>query len=164
MRSARIAVLAAGAGLALFALAGCGSDKTHGSEGTLKLTEPGGKTGSFGVIGHPTRGKLSPGDGFAFSTPLQDSSKKTVGELNAVCIGTQPSNPEALKGTCSATATVPGGDLALNAGGTVGNGVSGSIVGGTGKYAGATGTFSSKPTGGGGENSPNTDTFSYTLP
>jgi hypothetical protein len=58
--------------------------------------------------------------------------------------------------------TVPGGDLALNAGGNVGNGASGSIVGGDGKYAGATGTFTSKPTGG--ENSPSNDTFSYTLP
>lgn len=161
MRSARIAVLAAGAALAVFALGGCGSDNTHGSEGTLKLTEPSGKTGSFGVIGNPTRGKLSPGNGFAFSSPLQDSSKKTVGEINVVCIATQPSKPEAMKGTCSATATVPGGDLALNAGGVVGNGASGSIIGGSGKYAGATGTFSSKPTGNGDSSN---DTFSYTLP
>jgi hypothetical protein len=158
----RKAMMAGAAVVLLAALAGC-SDNTHGEESTLKLTEPGGNSGSFGVIGHPTRGKLGPGSGFAFSTPLQDSSKKTVGELDAVCIATQPSPPEALKGTCSGTATVPGGDLALNAGGTIGNGVSGSIVGGSGKYAGATGTFTSKPTGGG-ENSPSADTFEIILP
>jgi hypothetical protein len=163
MRNARVTVLAVGVGLTLFALAGCGSDSTHGSEGTLRLTEPGGESGSFGAIGHPTRGKLSPGNGFAFSTPLQDSAKKTVGEVNAICIATQPSSPDAIKGTCSGTATVPGGSFALNVGGkSIGNSVSGAIVGGTGKYAGATGTFSSKPTGG--ENGSNSDTFSYTLP
>lgn len=161
MKYVRRAVLAVGVVGLVAGLAGC-SDSTHGSSGTLKLTEPGGKTGSFGVIGQPSRGKLKPGTGFAFNTPLRDSSKKTVGELSAVCIATQPSNPQgALKGTCTATAKVPGGDLALNAGGTVSGTVSGSIVGGTGKYTGATGTFESKPAGGNGENN---DTFEYTLP
>jgi hypothetical protein len=156
----RNVVWALSALVAMLALAGC-SDKTHGSQQTLNLTEPGGNAGTFSPIGHVTRNSAPPGSGFAFSTPLQDSSKKTVGELNAVCIGTQPSKPQALKGTCTGTATVPGGQLALNVGGTIGNGVSGSIVGGTGSYAGATGTFDSKSTGGGG---PMNDTFNITLP
>jgi hypothetical protein len=163
MKRLRTAVLALGVVVAVVALAGC-SDKTHGSEGTLKLTEPGGETGqSFGVIGQPKGRKLVPGTGFAFSSVLQNSAKKTVGELNAFCLATQPSPGEAINGTCSGTATVPGGGFALNVGGkSIGNSVSGAIVGGTGKYAGATGTFSSKSSGG--ENSPSTVTFDYTLP
>jgi hypothetical protein len=43
-----------------------------------------------------------------------------------------------------------------------GEDVSGAIVGGTGKYNGAVGSFSSK--GGGGENAPKTLTFNYILP
>ena len=160
VRRGRNVVLALSALSAMLAFTGC-SDKTHGSQQTLNLTEPGGNAGTFAPIGHVTRKSSPPGSGFAFSTPLQDSSKKTVGELNAVCIGTQPSKPQALKGTCTGTATVPGGQLALNVGGTIGNGVSGSIVGGTGSYAGATGTFDSKSTGGGG---PMNDTFNITLP
>ena len=161
MWSTRNALLAVSALVALL-LAGC-SDNTHGSQSTLKLTEPGGNTGTFGPIGKVTPKKAPAGSGFAFSSPLQDSSKKNVGELNAFCIGTQPSNPQELTGTCSGTATVQGGSLALNVGGKIGNGVSGSIIGGTGKYAGATGTFSSTPTGKGG-NGPMADTFNITLP
>jgi hypothetical protein len=156
MWSARNATLAVSAAAVLL-LAGC-SDKTHGSQSTLKLTEPGGNTGTFAPIGNVTRNKVPAGSGFAFSSPLQDSSKKKVGELNAVCIATQPSSGQALKGTCSGTAQVPGGSLALNVGGKIGNGVSGAIVGGTGKYAGATGTFTSV-----GQNAQ-TDTYNITLP
>jgi hypothetical protein len=161
MLSTRNAFLAVAA-LAALLLAGC-SDNTHGSQSTLKLTEPGGNTGTFGPIGKVTPKKAPTGSGFAFSSPLQDSSKKNVGELNAFCIGTKPSNPQVLTGTCSGTATVQGGTLALNVGGKIGNGVSGSITGGTGKYAGATGTFNSAPTGKGG-NAPMADTYNITLP
>lgn len=164
MRSIRTAVLALGVVAALVALAGCGSSKTHGAEGTLKLIEPGGNTGSFGVIGKVTGKSIPPGDGLAFSSPLQNSEKKTVGEINAFCIATQPSG-ENLNGTCSATATVPGGTFALNLGGKwIGNGGhTGAIVGGTGKYNGALGTFSSVKNGGG-EHPSETLTFSYILP
>jgi hypothetical protein len=165
MKRVRIAVLALGAVVALVALAGCGSSKSHGEEGTLKLTEPGGEAGkSFGVIGKASEKSVSPGNGFAFSTPLQNSAKKTEGEINAVCIATQPSPGNALSGTCTGTATVPGGTFALNAGGkeAAGEDVSGAIVGGTGKYNGAVGNFSS--TGGGGESAPKTLTFNYILP
>ena len=165
MRGTRTAVLALGVLTALVALAGCGSSSTHGEEGTLTLTEPGSETaGSFGVIGKATEKGVEPGNGFAFSTPLENSAGKAVGELNAACIATQPSPGEGLNGTCSGTATVPGGSFALNVGGKeIGNSVTGAIVGGTGKYAGAVGTFSSKATEAG-KNSPEELTFDYTLP
>jgi hypothetical protein len=87
-----------------------------------------------------------------------------VGELNAVCIATQHSPSEGINGTCSGTATVTGGSFALNVGGKeIGGEVSGAIVGGTGKYEGAYGTFKSVEHGRG-ENAPSTLTFEYTLP
>jgi hypothetical protein len=162
-------VLSVFAALAIgLAAAGCGSDETHGSEGTVTLTEPaetGGK--SFGLIGTPSHSRtLPPGHGFAFSAPLQDSGGKTVGEINAFCIATQASPGEALSGTCSGTAAVPGGGFALNVGGKeIGGSVAGAIVGGTGKYVGALGTFTSKEESAGkGEEGPSTLTFRYTLP
>jgi hypothetical protein len=156
-RNAALTIAAIGAAIAL---AGC-TDKTHGSEQTLKFIQPRGHTRNFGIIGTPSQRGLSPGTGFAFSAPLQNSAGKVVGGVNAFCIATQPS-PSAVKGTCSGTAAVPGGTLALSVGGSLGNNVSGAIVGGTGKYAGATGTFSSVHTGG--KNGPRDDTAHITLP
>lgn len=147
------------------AIAGCGSSKTHGEEGTLVLTQPGGNSGTFTPIGKFNGKSFSPGTGAAISNPYQNAAKKTVGELNAICLDTQKaSGEEGLSGTCTATVTVPGGTFALNVGGKgilTGAGVSGAITGGTGKYNGALGNFSSKPTG---ENGPSTVTFNYILP
>jgi hypothetical protein len=145
------------------AVAGC-SDSTHGDKQTLKLTEPGGQ-GSGGAIGKATDKSSPPGSGFAFSTPFQDASGKSVGQIDAMCVATQPST-DSINGQCTGTATVPGGTLALNVGGkNIGSNITGSIVGGTGKYAGATGTFTSVDAGGGGKGDPSsTDTFEITLP
>jgi hypothetical protein len=164
MKNVRIAILALGAVAALVALAGCGSSKTHGAEGTVKLINPGGNTGTFGAIGKATGKDVPPGGGIAFSRPLQNSEKKTEGELNVACIATQASR-EGVGGTCTATATVPGGTFALNVGGKeiLGGNVSGAIVGGTGKYNGAVGNFSGKSNSGS-ENGPTTLTFNYILP
>jgi len=136
-------------------LAGC-TDETTGSKQTLNFTEVD-KGSNFSPIGTASERSTPPGSGFALSIPLQDSSKKTVGSLNATCIATQPG--KRLNGTCSGTADVPDGQLALNVGGEIGEDVSGAIVGGTGKYAGATGTFTSKSSGEGSK-----DTFNVTLP
>jgi hypothetical protein len=60
----------------------------------------------------------------------------------------------------------PGGTFALSAGGKEvlgAAGVTGAIVGGTGRYNGAVGTFTSKPTGSG-ENGPSEFTLNYILP
>jgi len=81
------------------AVAGC-SDNTHGDQQTLKLTQPG-SAGSGGAIGNATGRSTPPGSGFAFSSPYQDTSGNDVGELDAICIATQPS-----PGTAS-TATAP---------------------------------------------------------
>jgi hypothetical protein len=156
-----LAILAIGV-----AIAGCGSDETHGTEGSLTLSEPAESGGKhFGLIGKVTSRTLKAGNGFAFSAPLQESGGKTVGEINAFCIATQPSPGEAINGTCSGTAAVPGGGFALNVGGKeIGGTVSGAIIGGTGKYSGALGTFTSKEESTGKGEGPSTLTFHYTLP
>ena len=156
MIKVRSGAMAMSAIAAAMVLAGC-TDETTGDEETLTLTEVD-KGSHFAPIGNATERSNPPGSGFSLSIPLQDSSKKTVGELNAVCIATQPSQRE-LNGTCSGTADVPDGQLALNVGGELGNDVTGAIVGGTGKYEGATGTFTSKSSDG-----QSTDTFTITLP
>jgi hypothetical protein len=135
-------------------LAGC-SDKTTGSTETLTFTEDE-QQGEFGVIGRATHNHTEPGQGFSLNLPLRDSSKKSVGEINATCIATQPSSGNDLTGACSGVANVPDGQLALQVGGPITQGVTGAIVGGTGKYEGATGTFTSPDKG--------PDTFDVTLP
>lgn len=169
MRNVRFAVLALGAMVALVALAGCGSSKTHGEEGTVKLTQPGGASSKTNApIGKFNGKSFTPGNGISISNMLQNTEKKTVGEINAVCIATQPSSGEdILSGTCTGTATVPGGTFALNVGGkgvVAGKGVFGAITGGTGKYNGALGNFSSKPKSSSGEEGPKEVTFNYILP
>ncbi len=154
----RVGLIVLAAVVAGVGFAGC-SDDTHGETTTLKLLEPGGETGTFGIIGSATQKGVKPGNGFAFSSPLQEpSSKKNVGELVATCIATKPSTGDSIHGQCTGTAIVPGGTLALNVGGDAGNNVSGAITGGTGKYAGATGTFTSIGKNG------QTDTYNITLP
>lgn len=167
MKHIRIAVLALGIVAALVALAGCGSSKSHGEEGTLTLIEPA-NAGILTPIGGSGKGlgkAFTPGNGATISFPLQNSEKKTVGELKAVCFATQPSSGEGLEGTCNGTVIAPGGTFALSAGSKeifTGAGVSGAITGGTGKYNGALGSFTSKPMSGssGGSNL----TFNYILP
>ncbi len=167
MKRTQIAVLALGLVGALALLAGCGSSKTHGEEGTLTLTEPGGNSGSFAPIGSLGKEGFSPGTGAAFSNPLQNAEKKTIGELDAICVDTQkPPSAESLSGTCTGTVIVPGGSFALSAGGKEvlgSSGVTGAITGGTGKYNGAVGTFTSKPTSSS-QNGPSEFTLNYILP
>ena len=134
-------------------IAGCGD--TAGDEQTLTYTEG---RGEFNPIGGASERRTPPGGGFALSIALEDDSGSRAGELNAVCLATQESSVGALTGTCSGAADLPDGQLALNVSGKIGEDVTGSIVGGTGDYEGATGTFEST----GGERS--TDTFMFTLP
>jgi hypothetical protein len=158
---ARRGAIAMSAIAAAMVLAGC-TDDTTGSEETLTFTELN-KGSRFAPVGDATAAHDPPGTGFALSIPLQDSSKQTAGEINAVCTATKPSPEPVLSGTCSGTADIPEGQLAIIEGGTIGDntpsGPSGAIVGGTGKYEGATGTFTSKLSG-----ERTQDTFNITLP
>jgi hypothetical protein len=157
----RLGAMVVAVGVAAVVLAGC-EDETTGSKETLTFSELDAES-HFAQIGkYPASRNAPPGSGFSLSIPLQEASgTDTVGEMNVVCIATRPGAQEPLlNGTCSGTADVPDGQLALIVGGEIAQDVTGAIVGGTGKYEGATGTFTSTSLGGG----ETTDTFNITLP
>jgi hypothetical protein len=136
--------------LGALGLVACGGDddddQAHGDEQTLTYTEA--KNGGFSAIGgasaHGTPRGTPPGGGFTISVPLDDDSGSTAGDLNAVCIATrEPSAAdEPLTGQRTGTADLQNGQLALEVGGKIDDNVTGSIVGGTGDYEGATGRSS----------------------
>jgi hypothetical protein len=95
-----------------------------------------------------------------------DDSGKDVGDLDATCTvtATKTGSFDDSRAQCIGTATIPGGTLTLTVGGTAfGAGTTrGAIVGGTGDYAGATGTFTSSDESG--TDKPSVDTFQLFIP
>jgi hypothetical protein len=154
----RTAAIAMSAVAAAVVLAGC-TDDTHGDEQTLKLTEVS-KRATAHPVGDPWPEANKPGGGFSSAIPLEDASGKRAGELNTVCIFTQGKGGKGEVAQCTGTADVPGGQLVLDRAGVLGKTMSGAIIGGTGKYAGATGTFESVEQGRG----TILDNFNVTLP
>lgn len=132
-------------------LTACGDDtETKLSERqTLKFTEQQG--GDFGFADNPPKTQLGPegpeklssSDQITFSSELLDRAGKDIGELDVSCSVTRPGGFEKSRQQCAGTATLPKGVLTLARGGDVFSGAStsGSIVGGSGAYAGATGDF-----------------------
>ena len=155
LRNAAIAMSAVAAAVVL---AGC-TDETQGDTKTLSYTEPPENQQQFAPIGQVSgRQGPEPGNGFALGIPLEDSSGKAVGELNATCIITQAQG-KSEKAQCNGTADLPDGQLVIDVGGSLPRNITGAVVGGTGDYTGATGTFESKDQGKGSK-----DTFNITLP
>ncbi len=139
-------------------LSSCGSDDDPKLEAqTLNLTEK--DTDDFGFADNPPKTKvgeegpekLSPGDKLTFRANFVDASKKDIGDLDVACTITKGGRFDKSSSQCSATVTLPDGTLAVSVGGRTftGGTTRGAVIGGTGKYAGATGTFSSKQEKGG---------------
>jgi len=139
-------------------LSACGSDDDPKlEEQTVNATEQ--DTEDFGFSDNPPKTKvgeegpekLSPGDELTFRANFVDASKKDIGDLDVVCTITKGGRFDASSEVCAATATLPGGTLALSVGGRVfaEDNVRGAVIGGTGKYAGAAGNFSTKEEKGG---------------
>jgi hypothetical protein len=154
MRRTAIAAVAATAVL----VSACGGDDDVKLEkSTLNFTER--ETDEFGFVDAPPRTRLgregperlSNGDQLTFSSDLLDSSKKDVGDLDATCIATRATGRFDTSNTvCTGVATIPGGSVTLTVGGKAfqeGVDTRGAVVGGTGEYAGATGSFVSTVNG-----------------
>ena len=133
---------------------------------TVKLTEK--DTNDFGFsdadpktkVGKQGPQKLSPGDSLAFRELLLQG-KKQVGELDVHCAVVHGGNFDSSRTQCNGTAGLPGGQVAIMAGVTFGKPtIEGAIVGGTGDYKGAGGTFTSQNN----DNTPNNDVFSIQIP
>jgi hypothetical protein len=99
---------------------------------------------------------VSAGDAFLFSSPLFNAANKRVGTLDARCDFTK--GGKTARGICEGVFDLADGDLLLSARVATSGNVTGAIVGGTGAYAGARGTFTSvdRP---GGDNAPSDDTI-----
>jgi hypothetical protein len=162
----RALILALPLGLFAIGATGCGGQKFD--EQTLKYTER--DTNDFGFVDAPPKTKMgnqgpektSPGDILTFRSDVVDAAKKRVGDLNATCTITKSGGGfDNSQATCLGTVTLPGGNLSLAVGGKVFGGVTrGSVVGGTGKYEGAIGSFSSTNS----DNAPSHDTFHIFVP
>jgi hypothetical protein len=88
--------------------------------------------------GFPT--KFSPGDEFVFTNPMEMEGKQ-VGRLRVVCIATSTARkPEAAGFICHGIAKLSNGTLVFVAMLSEGK-TEGAIVGGSGAYAGARGSF-----------------------
>jgi hypothetical protein len=167
-------LVAAIAAVVLAALASsCGSGGgTTFAKRTLTFTERQNDE-SFSFADNPPRStatgdepKLSNGDQLTFTADLIDSSGNDVGDLDATCTvtATTTGSFDDSRAQCLGTADLPGGTLALTVGGKAfGAGTTrGAVVGGTGDYAGATGSFTSSDESG--TDKPSKDLFDLFIP
>lgn len=93
--------------------------------------------------GFPTN--FSAGDELIFTNPME-AEGKLVGKLRVVCTATKNASSKSLASAgfiCTGIAKIPGGTLVFAAELSEGN-TEGAITGGSGKYAGARGSFISK--------------------
>ena len=149
MRARRLLMIA---GLtSTLGLAACGGDDAGPSVTERTLTFAERPTDNFSFADTPPRTKmgeegperLSNGDQLTFSSDLLDKAGKDAGDLEVVCAVTRPGGFATSHQQCTGTASLPGGILTLARGGRVfgGDDPNGSILGGTGAFAGATGVF-----------------------
>jgi hypothetical protein len=88
--------------------------------------------------------RLSVGDQIVQHDNYLNGSGKRVGSLELVCTITRGGSFANAAEQCVATATLPGGTLALSTGGGFDTHEA-AIVGGTGRFAGARGTVTTRP-------------------
>jgi hypothetical protein len=87
--------------------------------------------------------KISAGDEFVFTNPLEAEGKK-IGHLQAVCVATGNGKFQNAGFNCNGTFVFTGKGTLIAAATIAGKKTEGAITGGTGTYAGARGTFVSK--------------------
>jgi hypothetical protein len=171
----RYRTLVAGIGAAALALAaaGCGGGgDTALAKRTLTFTEKQSDS-SFSFVDNAPKSstegeepKLSNGDQLSFTADMLDTSRKDVGDLDVSCTvtATTTGSFDDSHAQCVGTADIPGGSLTLTVGGKAfGAGTTrGAVVGGTGDYAGASGSFTSSDETG--ADRPSVDRFVIFVP
>jgi hypothetical protein len=152
--SSRLIALAA-AGVTAAAVAVPVLAQSSGGGQTLAFHELN-KNSRFDVIDNAPRNKhnrrpvFSIGDEFVLANPLADASGH-VGELRALCTTTKkaPANDNALNAAhpfCTGAFVLKNGTLFIETTDAGTSATRGAVVGGTGAYVGARGTFTSSPT------------------
>ena len=135
--------------LVALALLGGPAAAESGTTTTLTFKEPE-KGSTFGFVDNAPKSELkhgfptsfSIGDELIFTNPLV-SKGKTVGRVRVVCTATQNASSESFSAAafiCTGLAKIPGGTLTFATELSEGK-TEGTITGGTGRYAGAQGTF-----------------------
>ena len=170
----RMPLAATAAVLVAALVVGCGGGgQATFSRQTLSFTERQ-NDDSFSLADNPPKSspsngdepKLSNGDQITFTADMIDGSGKDVGDLDATCTvtATTTGSFDDSRAQCLGTADVPGGTLTVTVGGKAfGAGTTrGAVVGGTGDYAGATGSFTSSDENG--TDKPSQDTFQLFIP
>ncbi len=127
---------------------------------TLKFVSKG---GVFKFVDAAPRAKreedASSGDAFLISTGIYSTASKRLGTLDAHCTFTR--GGRRLRGVCTGIYDLPGGEIHVSARLSADDETAGAVVGGTGAYVGARGTFSSvdRPGEAGGDPSDETITL-----
>ena len=160
MRSRSAIAATSGAVLVTAAvLAGTGSAQAPGPR-TLKFTE--GQRGStFKFVDNPPRSRgrtertmtTSMGDVLVFTNPLVNGAGQRSGVLYVNCVVARGGALDRTFVLCHAVAKLRDGDIAIEVATGFGDVIRGPIVGGTGAYNGARGTFTAR------EGRPTVDTF-----
>jgi hypothetical protein len=151
MRSRSVIAATTGAVLVTAAvLAGGGSAQAPAAR-TLAFSE--GQRGStFKFVDNPPRSRgrtertttISMGDVFVFTNPLINGAGQRSGVLYATCVAARGGRLARTFLLCHGVAKLRDGDIALEVATRIGGLVTGSVVGGTGAYNGARGTFTSR--------------------
>ena len=119
------------------------------------------KSGTFKFIDVAPRGRGpesgGAGDQFLFSAVLTTRAGKRVGRLDARCTITK--GGAKTSGVCEGVYALAEGDIHLLARLKPEDDVTGAVVGGTGRYAGARGTFGSKDRPGDANGDPSDETI-----
>lgn len=138
---------------ALFAVAALAAPAAAHADTTLTFKEVD-KGSTFHFIDNPPKAtkrshRPSAGDEFVITTPLADASGKHIGRLQAQCTVTKPGKTDSTTASiCFGVFSFANGTLDAMVAQTNLNSVTtkGGIIGGTGAYAGARGSFVSKQT------------------
>jgi hypothetical protein len=88
---------------------------------------------------------MSAGDELVYTQQLRDGSAKTIGRLYGTCAAIVPGPLTRARYRCDAVYSLPDGTIVISGLGRVGDPTTvAAVTGGTGAYANATGTYSSK--------------------
>lgn len=138
-RAALACGLVATAGLAT-AVAGTEAQQPGPPTGTLELMQRDPETKFHFIDVPPRRGGRRPnaGDGFVITGPVRDTAGNRAGRLQAHFVLTKPRREQA---QVSGTFILPDGHIVISGSETRANPDHFAIVGGTGRYTGARGTF-----------------------
>jgi hypothetical protein len=161
------------AAVLLVGLGACSSGGKASFAGkTLSFTERQ-NDDSFSFVDNPPKSstegdepRLSNGDQITFTSDMLDASGKDIGDLDATCTvtATATGSFDDSHAQCVGTVEIPGGSLTLSVGGAAfgGGATRGAVIGGTGDFAGATGSFTSSDEAG--TDRPSQDTFQLFIP